>query len=171
MSALSKLFKSTDPLVYDKIKFLLKDPALSAENYYAICEIIAASIVKPKVAETSGPATVKKVAGKPAANTKQATTAPVKVTWDADFYEKAAILPTFTENMKILALNYNFERMLRHNIIECMNKMYKMDTDKDAAKYYLEEQYQKLTERFVDLLCKKFKKEKIEFPVEPPINP
>lgn len=161
MISLMKNFKSTDISIYEKIKFIMEDPSLKETNLIAVCELYPASIPKPKAAEIIQPITTKKT------NIKQKPVAS-KTIFESDFYEKALIMPNSSDKMRILSVNYNFERMLRHNIIECMNKLYRIEADKEAIKVEMEEFYiNNFAMSFVDNLAKELNKEKLSFDIDP----
>ena len=101
---------------------------------------------------------------------KKPNAAQAKVTFDPDFYEKTVILPTFNEKMKILAINHNFERMLRHNIFECINKISKIEGDKELLKQEFEEFYTgQFLDKFITNLAASISRERLEFSIAAPI--
>lgn len=165
ISCLMRLFKSTE--FNDRIKFLPKDTVID-DNYTAICELFTETVHKIKIPDftSSLPITA---AGKKAVF-KKSNNVPTKITFDPEFYEKTVILPTFNDKMKILAINHNFERMLRHNIFECMNKIAKIDGDKEIIKQEFEEFYaNEFLDKFIADLAADLKKERLEFNISPPV--
>jgi hypothetical protein len=155
------------PEYSDRIKFLQKDTAIDI-NYTAVCELVTESVQKIKIPDLyasmpMGPAKKMSIYKKPNA-------AQAKITFDPDFYEKTVILPTFNEKIKILAVNYNFERMLRHNIFECINKVSKIEGDKELIKQEFEEFYtSQFLEKFITNLASGLGKERLEFNISPPV--
>jgi hypothetical protein len=165
--SLFKLYKvSTDITIADKIKFILKDTSMSDENFAAVCILNPAIIPKQKQAEIlqPPPSNIKKP--NPTVG-KKVIVAPTKITFEPYFTEKTCILPTFSDKMKILAINKNFERMLRFNIFECISKLYKIENDHVT-------QFDEFYEKFADDLMNKFatdyKKDKIEFNIDAPVD-
>lgn len=136
-SNLFKYAKSGDTNFSDKIKFIIREEENMQIPISAICEIKIISANKPKTIETN-PGT-KKASKKAAA---------AKTIHEFDYYEKSPYLPFFSENnCKILCYSQNFERMIRHNILECVNKLFKIeDLDKEGFMNKLEDSYR---EKFI----------------------
>jgi hypothetical protein len=164
MNCLMKYAKSPEPTIAEKFKFLLKDPTANEGEYTAVCELFPESVPKLKQQESLSMAMAKKTT-----TTVKKPNAPVKITFEPEFYEKGIILPTISDKMKIIAINYSFERMLRHNIIECMNKIAKIEGEKDLIKEEFEEFYQnKFVGPFITHLSHAMKKEVLKFDVQKP---
>ena len=136
-SILFKYAKSGDSLYSDKIKFILKDDDNAFTPIYAIVELKILSNNKPKAADS--------IQGIKKPNKKGV---PLKTIYDFDYYDKSPYLPFFSEtNCKILCYSQNFEKMIRYNILECINKLFKIeDLEKDNFMNKLEETYR---ERFI----------------------
>ena len=150
----------------DRIKFLLKDANVT-NDYAAVCELYTDSIQKAVIPQQT--MTLPTAANAKKSIYKKHNTIPVKITFDPEFYEKTVILPTINEKMKILAINHNFERMLRHNIIECMNKISKIEGDKENIKQEFEEFYtNQFLDSFIADLASSINKERLEFNISPP---
>lgn len=158
MGCIAKIFRLNDPTNADKIKFIMKDQSLADNNYSAICELYPNIIPKVKISDLKDATAGKKTT----ATAKKPTTNITKPVFDPEFNEKVAILPTSSDKMKILAINYPFEKMLRANIIECMNKIQKID-EKDEIKEKLESFYDSFSGKLVDTLSSSLKKEKLKF--------
>jgi len=157
-SSLLKHAKSTDVAIADKIKFILKDSALSETTLTAICDIDIISIAKPKSLEP--PVATKKPVKKAPANQK--------FIHEYDYYDKCPYLPFFSENnCKIICYAQNFERMLRYNILDCTNKLFKIDDlDKEEFMNTLEEKYRNIfITPFISDLAQSLKKEIINFEI------
>jgi hypothetical protein len=135
---LLKYAKSGDSLYSDKIKFILRDEDNAFTPLSAIVEIKIVSSNKPKITDLI-PGGVKKAAKKGV---------PLKTVYEFDYYDKSPYLPFFSEsNCKILCFSQNFEKMIRYNILECVNKLFKIeDLEKDNFMIRLEESYR---ERFI----------------------
>jgi hypothetical protein len=166
ISCLMRLLKSTE--FNERIKFLLKDSTID-NNYTAVCELFTDSVQKIKIPEFTSSLPIA-AAGKKSVY-KKPNLVQAKITFDPEFYEKTVILPTFNEKMKILAINHNFERMLRHNIFECMNKIAKLEGDKETIKQEFEEFYtNEFLDNFIADLAEGMNKERLEFNISPPIG-
>lgn len=140
----------------------MKDPTVTEEtNFSAIAEINSISLSNPKPADSNLlSSNAKKVGG----NKKTSQNTVAKVLFDPYFYEKSAIIPTISEKMKIIQINYNFERMLRNVIIECMNKSNKIEGDLEIIKEEFEEFYMnQFAEPFIKKLAEVMKKDIIKF--------
>lgn len=168
LDCIGKMLKSPEPSISEKIKFLPKDPnVVEDNNYVAICEFNSISIPNPKPIDP-----ILSNAKKQPVNKKQPAQ-PVKITFEPYFYEKAASIPTVSDTVKVLGVNYSFEKMLRTNIIDCMLKVSKVEGDIEAIKADFEEFYsQKVAEPFVTQLQESIKKDKVVFEnIEQPQDP
>jgi hypothetical protein len=156
MNSLMKHLKSQETSIAEKIKFLVKDPSVVEDNnYMAVTEIYPVSIPVAKPVDSSATGS-KRVS----AVTKKAA----KSIFEPYFYERVAMIPTITDKGKILAVNYPFERMLRSNIIDCMNKISRIEGEIEVIKDLFEDFYMtKFAKPFVSNLVESLKKEKIIF--------
>lgn len=132
-ATLLKYAKSSDSLVSEKVKFILKDPVISESPITAICELNFISIAKPKTTDTN--TNPKKPTKKQPPNQK--------FVYEYDYYDKSPFLPFMSENnCKIICIAQNFEKMIRYNILDCINKLFKIeDLDKEVFLNNLEETY------------------------------
>ncbi len=150
MRCINKLTKSTDPLIADKIKFLLKEQPTEDMPYTAVCIFNNTSIPLAKV----------EIPGSKKTSKKQ----PVKLTFEPYFYEKSAIIPTISEKMKVIGINHGFEKMLRSTIIECMTKVSKIDAELEVVREEFENFYsEKFAVPFVNTLVESLSKEIVNF--------
>jgi len=158
-ATLLKYIKSPDATLSDKVKFILKDPVLSETPITAICDLNIISTAKPKTTETN--INQKKTAKKQPANQK--------FIHEYDYYDKSPFLPFSSENnCKIICISHNFEKMIRYNILDCINKLFKIeDLDKEAFLNNLEESYRNnFITPFVNDLTAKYNKEIITIDVD-----
>lgn len=153
---LFKYAKGSEALLSDKVKFILKDNALSELPVTAICDINIISSEKPK--KTDSGVTNKKIPKKGPANQK--------IIHEYDYYDKSPFLPYLSDNnCKIICYSHNFEKIIRYNILDCINKLYKIDDlDKEAFLSNMELNYKEnFITPFVSDLANKYKKEIITF--------
>lgn len=167
MKDLLKLMKiSTDISITEKIRFILKDTTVSDDNYAAVCLLNSPIITKPKLPDLTQPVPIAKKVN-PMSNKKSSVI--TKVTFEPSYPHKTMALTTFNEKVKIIAINNNFEKMLRNNIIDCTNKLFKLDSDKEGIVSELEENYSKFLEQLSNKLATVYKKEKLEMNLEAPV--
>lgn len=158
-SIILKYAKSPDGALSDKIKFILKDAALSETPLTAICNINIISMARPKAMDLG--ASSKKPAKKAPANQKYIH--------EFDYFDKSPFLPFFSENnCKVICFALNFERVIRYNIFECFHKLFKIDDiDKEVYLHNLEENYKNnFVTPFIKELSEKYKKEIITFDID-----
>jgi len=157
-TTLLKFAKSSDTTISEKIKFHLKDPITSESNLSAICDLNIISFAKPKT--TDAPLTSKK--------TKKITNP--RFIYDFDYYDKSPFLPFWSENniCKIICVVHNFEKMIRYNILDCINKLFKIeDLDKETFLNTLEESYRvNFINPFLNELAANLKKDIITIDVD-----
>lgn len=121
-STVLKTFKSV-PELESKVKFSLKDPLINSENVKAIYNLTHEEVLKPKL---------------DAANKKVKKGS--KITFEPEINEKFPVSPTASENYKLIVFNQTFEKIMRSNIVECINKQFKFeDPEKDVLKVNIEE--------------------------------
>lgn len=109
----------------DKIKFVLKDESWSEENINAVYKLLHDEEQIKIVKANEGAKKNKK--------------GQIKATYDPEIFEKFPASLSATVNKRIVVFNPTFERVFRHNIIECINKQFKMeDPEKDNVKAELE---------------------------------
>ena len=112
---MTRFIISKDTTYSDKIKFLLKN---GFDEYKAIGILNVTSVAKPRLNTEKKPAHAK-AKGQP------------KIEFESDFYDKALAMNTTVDTTSLLVYNQHFEKMLRHNIIECCNLISKLDNEKD----------------------------------------
>ena len=65
-----------------------------------------------------------------------------KINFDHFFYEKCLMMPTVSENLKIILLNKRFDENFKKNLMECVNKLFPFDEEEknnifeDVNKFY-----------------------------------
>jgi hypothetical protein len=138
ISSMLKYLKSSDPNFSEKIKFLLKE---GNDDYRAIGILNVTSIGKPK-----------QPVKRPAAKNKTA----VKIEFEPDFYDKAVAINTQVDGNRMLFFNAHFEKMLRHNIIECCNLISKVEPEKDVMKGDFENWVDTFSKTFMSQLAVAF---------------
>lgn len=149
--------KSGDTLFSEKIKFILREEENKEMPINAICNINIISANKPKNVES--------VPGGKKGGKKGAS----KAVYEFDYYEKCPSLPFFSENnCKIICYSLTFEKMMRYNILDCINKAFKIDDlDKEAFMNKLEENYNdKFINPFINELAEKFNKDIITYDID-----
>ena len=119
-------------------------------SYNAVFYLTHDEELKPKTTE----GIAKKVAAKK-------TTKPI---YEPDIYEKYPISLTSNDEYKILVFNPTFEKIIRHNIIECINKIYKIDIiEKDTFKTDLEEYYKNIENELHITIADEYKIDLFEY--------
>jgi len=160
-SNLFKFSKSEDPLISERIKFIIIEDENKHMPLSAICEVKIVSGSKPKPIDSTS--------GNKKTTKKQVTLSTVKTEHNFDYYEKSPIFPFFSENnCKILCFCLNFEKMIRYNILEYVNKLYKIeDLDKDMFLARLEDSYKdKFINPFIADLVKNLQKDFIVYDID-----
>jgi hypothetical protein len=110
---------------FEKLKFLQVDPGFGENNSYKA--VYHYSHEEYPRARNPEPISKKK---------KQN-----KISFEPEILEKFPIAQTASEKMKIVAFNPTFDRIIRHNIIEAINKQFKLEepNEKEFVKTELEE--------------------------------
>jgi len=147
-----------DASLENKVKFILKDSDLSSIQFSAICDINIISLAKPKTTDSG--ASQKKNAKKQVAGQKYIH--------EFEYFDKSPYLPFGSDKCKILCFSHNFEKMIRFNILDCINKLFKIeDLDKEVFLNTLEESYKiYFIDPFINELANSLKKEIITFDVD-----
>lgn len=155
LTIIFKYLKSPDINFQDKVRFVLKDPVMAEVPITAICDIEIISTGKPKSTDTA--VVNKKTNKKPAV--------VMKVIHEFDYYDKSPFLSVFNDNVKIITYSHTFEKVIRYNILECINKLFKIeDLDKEAFLFELEEKYKNMfINPFINQLADSMKKDIITF--------
>jgi hypothetical protein len=157
-SNLFKFSKSEDPLIAERIKYIIIEEENRKMPLSAICEVKIISGSKPKPIDS--------ISGSKKAAKKLGT---LKTEHNFDYYEKSPIFPFFSENnCKILCFCINFEKMIRYNILDCVNKLFKIDDlDKDMFLNRLEDTYKdKFINPFISDLIKYHQKDFITYDID-----
>ena len=136
VSCMARYIKSTDNSYSEKIKFLLKN---GVDEYRAIGILNITSIAKPRL---NPPKKAAQPKGK----------GPVKIEFETDFNDKAVTINTTVDSNSLLVYNLHFERMLRHNIIECCHLISKIDNEKDNMKAEFEGFVEQFERNFLNKL-------------------
>lgn len=134
-----------DSLDNGKVQFILLDPAIDEIPLNSICVVNAEIIVKekpvvPNVAAKKGP--VKK--------------GPVKITHETFWCEKTLLFQTVSDKLKIIAINKDFDRIFRDNALECINKLFKLEPEKEIMTPTLNEEYDKFIESLLGQLVERY---------------
>ena len=141
----------------DVVKFVARDHALDEVPLSAICLMNAEVVPLSNPNEQSIP--MKK--GIPSKK-------PAKVTFDPFFCEKTLLMPTISDKLRIISINQNFDRVFRDNMLECINKLYKLDPDKETYVTTINKDYEKFVKGLLLKLAEVYKKEIVEMTVEQP---
>ncbi len=85
------------------------------------------------------------------------------------FTEKVYITPLMSDKMKILAMNTNYERMFRNNLLSCLEKLEsKFANEGENLVNAMEEGYNLFLEKFKKLLEGKYGKDVLDIVVDAP---
>ena len=158
---ISKTTTEFDPK--EKIKFI-SIPNLPTDdgNYFGICDLKQPSVPKTKSSnELAAQLLAKKNIGK-----KDAKGRPY---FDPVFTEKVFIAPLISDKMKILAMNTNYEKMWRNNLLTCLQRMEtKFANEGDNLMNTMDEVYNKFLGEFKKKLEGKYTKDVLDINIEPP---
>lgn len=157
LSILFILLKSNDLSISDKIKLLPIDKNYDDIRYKALVHINSRSIPRPR----ADPVTT-------AARKNQKKNTVVKIAYEPDFVEKAVICPSVKEIGIIYQINESFERAYQHNVFECVNKLVKIEPEKETFLNEFYSQYANFREQFVSDLCADLNLNKFSYDVGPP---
>ena len=82
------------------------------------------------------------------------------------FYcEKTLMMPTVSDNLKIICINKNFDRVFRTNFLDCVDFIYKFEDDKDNIYNTLNDDYGKFISGLLLKLAGIYQKEIVEMQV------
>ncbi len=82
------------------------------------------------------------------------------------FYcEKTLMMPTVSDNLKIICINKNFDRVFRTNFLDCVDFIYKFEDDKDNIYNSLNDDYGKFISGLLLKLAGIYQKEIVEMTV------
>ena len=147
----------------EKIKFIqIPNVQPDDNNYFGICDIKQCSIPKTKTSnDLAAQLMAKKNVGK-----KDAKGRPF---FDPIFTEKVYITPLISDKMKILAMNTNYERMFRNNLLSCLEKLEsKFAAEGENLVNTMDEGYNLFTDNFKKKLEEKYSKDVLDIVVDLP---
>lgn len=157
LRSLFTLLRSTDNQLSDKIKFIGLEKEIQSVKFKAFVEFETVSIPKTKVIE-------------PQSMTKKATVKkaqPVKLSFDPDYAEKPVACPSINENMAIIQSNDVFEKAYQINIVDCLNKLFKVEPDRDSFVGGFRQFYDEIKPVFVKEICCEMHLERFVYLIEP----
>ena len=151
----------------EKVKFiqipsLPNQPQPDDSNYFGICDIKQASIPKAKTSnDLAAQLLAKKNVGK-----KDAKGRPF---FEPIFSEKVYINPVMSDKMKILAMNTNYEKMFRNNLLNCLEKLEnKFAAEGENLVNSMDEGYNLFLENFKKKLEEKYSKDVLDIIIDLP---
>ena len=147
----------------EKIKFIqIASAPPDDNNYFGLCDIKQSSIPKAKTSnDLAAQLLAKKNVGK-----KDAKGRPF---FDPIFTEKVYITPLISDKMKILAMNTNYERMFRNNLLSCLEKLEsKFAAEGENLVNTMDEGYNLFTDNFKKKLEEKYSKDVLDIVVDLP---
>ena len=147
----------------DKIKFVpIATLPTEEETYFGLCDIKQASIPKTKTSnDLAQQLLAKKNLGK-----KDAKGRPF---FDPVFTEKVYTCPLMSDKMKILAMNTNYDKMFRNNLLSCLEKLEsKFAVEGENVDNVMNEKYNLFVDEFKNKLKEKYQKEVLNIIVEAP---
>ena len=161
--SISKASTEFDPK--DKIKFIqIVTIPPEDNNYFGICDIKQTSIPKTKTSnDLAAQLLAKKNMGK-----KDAKGRPY---FEPIFSEKVYITPLMSDKMKILAMNTNYERMFRNNLLSCLEKLEsKFAAEGENLVNTMDEGYNLFVSKLKKKLEEKYSKDVLDIVVESPTD-
>ena len=147
----------------EKIKFIqIPNVQPDDNNYFGICDIKQSSVPKAKTSnDLAAQLLAKKNVGK-----KDAKGRPF---FDPIFTEKVYINPLISDKMKILAMNTNYERMFRNNLLSCLDKLEsKFAAEGENLVNRMDEGYNLFIDNFKKKLEEKYSKDVLDIVVDLP---
>jgi len=160
---ISKASTEYDPK--EKIKFIqVANIQPDDNNYFGICDIKQSSIPKAKTSnDLAAQLLAKKNLGK-----KDAKGRPF---FDPVFNEKVYVSPIISDKMKILAMNTNYDRMFRNNLLSCLDKLETLFAKEgENLVNVMEEEYNSFVDKFKQKLHEKYNKDILDIVIEPPTD-
>ena len=88
--------------------------------------------------------------------------------YETYYGEKTLIMPTISDNLKIIKINKNFERNYRNNLIECIDILYGLEPEKLQCIEDLNSNYETFTKGLLIKLAEKYKKELVDMAINVP---
>ena len=147
----------------EKVKFIqIENIQPDDNNYFGICDIKQCSIPKTKTSnDLAAQLMAKKNVGK-----KDAKGRPF---FEPIFTEKVYITPLMSDKMKIMAMNTNYERMFRNNLLSCLEKLEtKFAAEGENLINVMDEGYNQFVDKFKKKLQEKYNKDVLDIIVESP---
>ena len=90
-----------------------------------------------------------------------------KINFDHFFYEKCLMMPTISENMKIILINKRFDVNFKRNLLECLNKLFPIDEEeKNNILEKINLNYELLVNKILRLLSENTQQEIVEMEVK-----
>ena len=131
-------------------------------NYFGLCDIKQNSIPKAKTSnDLAAQLLAKKNLGK-----KDAKGRPF---FDPVFTEKVFVSPIISDKMKVLAMNTNYDRMFRNNLLSCLDKLEtKFANEGENLVNVMEEEYNSFVDKFKQKLQEKYNKDVLDIVVDLP---
>jgi hypothetical protein len=158
---ISKASAEFDPK--EKIKFIqIANIQPDDNNYFGICDIKQNMVPKAKTSnDLAAQLLAKKNLGK-----KDAKGRPF---FDPIFNEKVYVSPIISDKMKILAMNTNYDRMFRNNLLSCLDKLEtKFANEGENLVNVMEEEYNSFVDKFKQKLHEKYNKDILDIVVDLP---
>ena len=159
--SISKASTEFDPK--EKIKFIqIANVQPDDNNYFGLCDIKQNSIPKAKTSnDLAAQLLAKKNLGK-----KDAKGRPF---FDPVFTEKVFVSPIISDKMKVLAMNTNYDRMFRNNLLSCLDKLEtKFANEGENLVNVMEEEYNSFVDKFKQKLQEKYNKDVLDIVVDLP---
>ena len=161
---ISKTSTEFDPK--EKVKFIqIQNIQPDDNNYFGVCDIRQNSIPKAKTSnDLAAQLMAKKNIGK-----KDAKGRPF---FDPIFNEKVFVSPLLSDKMKILAMNTNYEKMFRYNLLNCLERLEnKFANEGDNLINTMDEAYNMFVDKFKQKLQETYSKDVLDIPVDIPSEP
>ena len=158
---ISKASTEFDPK--EKVKFVqIANIQPDDNNYFGLCDIKQKIIPKAKTSnDLAAQLLAKKNLGK-----KDAKGRPF---FDPVWNEKVYISPIVSDKMKILAMNTNYDRMFRNNLLSCLDKLEtKFANEGENLVSVMEEEYNSFVDKFKQKLHEKYNKDVLDIVVDMP---
>ena len=148
-SLLKTLRVGVDSTVLEKIKLVLKDPSISEDSYKAIGTLIVPILQKASIP-------TKKI---------QKGKSVISIIFQPNFSEKVAICPSLNERVRMLVVNYHYEKIFRNNVVECINLLHRFD-DPEKFKNTLDELSEKINKIYIESVQKTYSIENFSYSLE-----
>jgi len=136
---------------FDRLKFIPHDANYGEQNFKAVYWFSHEEYLRPRMPEP----VVKKSKKQP------------KISFEPEILEKFANVQTSSEKSKVIGFNPVVDRIIRHNILECINKQFKIeDPDKEVFKTELEEKMNLINKEIHKKTAATIGKDLFEFKVD-----